>query len=106
MNTIRTNLPPVFLLLLIPIAILFLMIAIPIFIFAWIISGIVCLVTGRSPLELYLRNKMNRSSRFFYREPSGQMPREEASGHAAEDDTIECEVISARTIDENGREIR
>ena len=105
MKMIQTNMPPVFLLLLIPIAILFLMIAIPILFFAWIISGIVYLVTGRSPLELYLRNQLNGSSR-FRRRPSGQMPREDASGHAAEDDTIECEVISARTIDENGQEIR
>jgi len=105
MKMIQTNMPPVFLLLLIPIAILFLMIAIPVLIFAWVLSGIVYLVTGRSPLELYLRDMTKRNSRFF-RGASGHVPPGDVPGPASGDDTIECEVISARTIDENGQEIR
>ena len=109
MKTIQTNVPPVILLLMIPVVIFLVMIAIPIILFSAILSGIFYLVTGRSPLELYLRSNAARRSGFS-RAPSGPKPPEHASGpasgSASEDDTIECEVISARTLDENGREIR
>ena len=108
MKFIRTNLSPGVIALLIVLAILFAAIVIPILLiagFCWVVCSF---VTGSTPLELYLRHKARRRER-IYEEPYAQdsAARDDVRETAASgDDTIECEVISARTFDENGREIR
>ena len=71
-----------------------------------LVVGICCLFnyifTGRTPTETYRQNKARRHDR-VYEGPEDHMPGGDAS---ANDDTIECEVISARTVDENDREAR
>ena len=110
MKIIRTNLPPALTVLLIVLAVFFVIIfafiVIPVLIiigFCWLV---VYAVTGHapSPVELYRRNRARRRARNY----EGPFERQDDSGEAGRadgDDTIECEVISARTIDENGREI-
>ena len=100
------NLTPGMVVLLVILAILFAFIIVPILIiggFCWLVCQA---VTGSSPAELYLRNKARRHARNyegpFERETP---PQDENSASADGDDTIECEVISARTLDENGHEI-
>ena len=66
-----------------------------------IIVAVCCLfnyvVMGISPLVFFNRNKERRHDR-NYEGPDQQVPpRDGASGKPA-DDTIECEVISARTV--------
>ena len=105
MKLIQTAMPPGILFLLIPIAILFVAVMLPIILFVGIFSCIVWVLTGHSPQSLILRTG-NRRRSGLRGNPSGRRRPEGASRRAAEDDTIECEVISARTIDENGQEIR
>lgn len=103
MQIFRTNLTPGMTVLLVVLAILFAAIVIPLLLiggFVWLVCNA---VTGRSPLELYLRRKARRQSSFTGDDFEQDEIRETA---ASGDDTIECEVISARTFDENGQEIR
>ena len=107
MRYVRTNLTPGMIVLLVILGIVFAAVVVPVLLiagFCWIVCSI---VTGSSPLELYLRHKALRRSR-FHGEPFEQdsAPEDDGEPSAANDDTIECEVISARTIDENGQEIR
>ena len=94
--------------LLVIFAILFAAVVIPLLViggFCWFLCST---VTGSSPRELYLRHKKRSRSR-IYEGPSGRddAPRDDAGRtSASNDDTIECEIISARTFDENGQEIR
>ncbi len=109
MRFIRTNLPPGVTVLLVILAILFaVFFALPILLIGGICWLVCIAVTGRSPLELYLRRKAGRRSKIdegpFEQDATRQDDVRETS--AANDDTIECEVISARTFDENGQEIR
>ena len=103
MRFIRTNLTPGMTVLLVVLAILFSLVIVPILLiagFCWLVCNA---ITGSSPLELYLRRKAHR------RPPFTQDDFEQDEVHetaASNDDTIECEVISARTFDENGQEIR
>jgi len=99
-----SNLTPGMIVLLVILAVLF---ALPLLIiggFCWLVCQA---ITGRSPVEIYLRNKARRHSRNgegqFDRR--GSAPQDGEGAFADGDDTIECEVISARTLDENGREI-
>ena len=66
--------------------------------FIWIVRRI---IAGPSPLERYLREDPRTKSQTDDDTPN---PGNMASGSG--DETIECEVISARTLDENGQEIR
>ena len=100
------NLTPGMVVLLVILAILFAFIVVPVLIiggFCWLLCQA---ITGRSPAELYIRNRARRHARNyegpFERETP---PQDENSASADGDDTIECEVISARTLDENGHEI-
>ena len=107
MRFVRTNLTPGMTVLLVILAILFAAIIIPLLVIAGFCWLVCTAVTGSSPLELYLRRKARRRSGIDG-SPFGQAPDEDDGGEpsASNDDTIECEVISARTFDENGREIR
>ncbi|MDD6338463.1 MAG: hypothetical protein PUC15_08815 [Lentisphaeria bacterium] len=100
MRILRTNLnlPP-------GLVILLVILLIPILIFVGLIYLICWAVLGAAPalFGLFPRDKGRRRSRVY-----GEQYRDaRTSDHAATetDDAIECEVISARTIDENGREI-
>lgn len=106
MKFIRTNLTPGMIILLVLLAVLFAFIVVPILIiggFCWLVCQF---FTGKSPLELYLRNKARRHNRVYEgpcrQDPSGR----DDDPPRSDDDTIECEVLSARTFDENGQEIR
>ena len=108
MQFIRTNLSPGMTVLLVILAVLFAFIVVPVLLiigFVWLVCNA---VTGSSPLELYLRRKARRRSNIyegpFAQDDTGQDDIRETS--ASNDDTIECEVISARTFDENGQELR
>ena len=108
MQILRTNLTPGMIVLLVILAILFAAIIIPLMLiggFFWLVCNA---VTGSSPLELYLRRKARRRSSIYEgayaQDNAGQDDVRETA--ASGDDTIECEVISARTFDENGQEIR
>ncbi len=108
MQLFRTNLTPGMVVLLVILAILFAFIVVPVMLiggFCWFVCNA---ITGCSPLELYLRRKARRQPG-GYEEPYAQdgSAQDDADETAASnDDTIECEVISARTFDENGQEIR
>ena len=108
MQFIRTNLSPGMTVLLVILAVLFAFIVVPVLLiigFVWLVCNA---VTGSSPLELYLRRKARRRSDIY----EGPFAQDDARQDdvretaASGDDTIECEVISARTLDENGQEIR
>ena len=99
MRILRTNLnlPP-------GLVILLVILLIPILIFVGFIYLICWAVLGAAPalFGLFPRNGDRRRSRGYERQYQNARP----ADHAAEsDDAIECEVISARTIDENGREL-
>ena len=99
MRILRTNLnlPPALVILLV-------ILLIPILIFVGFIYLICWAVLGAAPtlFGLFPRNGDRRRSRGY----EGPYQNARTSDHTADsDDTIECEVISARTIDENGREI-
>ena len=107
MQFIRTNLSPGMIVLLVILAILFAAVVIPVLViggFCWYLCSA---ITGSSPRDLYLRSRDRRRSRIhegpFER---GRAADYDSGASAASDDTIECEVISARTFDENGQEIR
>ena len=108
MQIFRTNLTPGMTVLLVVLAVLFAFIVVPLLLiggFVWLVCNA---ITGSSPLELYLRRKARRRPNVyegpFARDGFEQDDVREAS--ASNDDTIECEVISARTFDEKGQEIR
>ena len=100
MRILRTNLnlPPALVILLV-------ILLIPILIFVGFIYLICWAVLGAAPtlFGLFPRSKERRRSRIFEGPYRSSRPAEQASDS---DDAIECEVISARTIDEDGREIR
>ena len=106
MRIVRTNLSPGQTVLLVLLGILFAFIVIPVLLivgFCWLVFFA---LTGKalSPAD-FLRKRRERRHRNIY---EGPFRREDSrqDAHAANDDTIECEVISARTLDENGQEIR
>ena len=107
MQFVRTNLTPGMIVLLVILGIVFAAVVVPVLLIAGFFWLVCTAVTGSSPLALYLRHKAHRRSG-IYGEPFEQdsAPEDDGEPSAANDDTIECEVISARTIDENGQEIR
>ena len=89
--------------LLMTIVLVFLTIVLAIIVVPFLIIVAVCclfsyIVMGISPLIFFNRNKERRHER-IYEGPEQVPPRDGASGKPA-DDTIECEVISARTVSE------
>ena len=104
MRILRTNLnlPP-------GLVILLVILLIPVLIFVGIIYMICWAVLGAAPalFGLFPRNNKDRRRSRGY---NGEQIRDSGAGYArqnaaSDDDAIECEVISARTLDENGREI-
>ena len=108
MQIFRTNLTPGMIVLLVILAVLFAFIVVPVLIIAGFCWLVCTAVMGSSPLELYLRRKARRRSNVyegpFAQDNAGQDDIRETA--VSGDDTIDCEVISARTFDENGQEIR
>ncbi len=108
MQIFRTNLTPGMTVLLVVLAVLFAFIVVPLLLiggFVWLVCNA---ITGSSPLELYLRRKARRRPNVYER-PFARDDFEQDDVRktaASNDDTIECEVISARSFDENGQEIR
>ena len=103
MQIFRTNLTPGMTVLLVVLAILFSLVIVPLLLIAGFVWLVCNAITGSSPLELYLQRKARRRPSFTQGDFEQDDIRETA---ASGDDTIECEVISARTFDENGQEIR
>ena len=102
MRILRTNLnlPP-------GLVILLVILLIPILIFVGFVYLICWAILGAAPslFGLFPKNRERRSSRVYegrYRDGGAGNARRNGT---SDDDAIECEVISARTIDENGREI-
>ena len=67
-----------------------------------IIVAVCCLfsyaIMGISPIFFFNRNRARRTDG-FYEGQSRQEPPQESIPGAGHDDTIECEVISARTVE-------
>ena len=90
--------------LLMTIVLVFLTIVLAIIVVPFLIIVAVCclfsyIVMGISPLVFFNRNKERRRER-IYEGPDQQVPPRDGASGAASDDTIECEVISARTVSE------
>lgn len=111
MKIIRSNLSPGMIVLLIVLAVLFAFIVVPILLivgFCWLVCNI---ITGSSPAELYLRRKARRRDRNYegpYARDAMEDGNNDPDAGSPDDDTIECEVISARTVEheQDDREIR
>ena len=106
MQILRTNLTPGMTVLLVILAILFAFVIIPLLVIGWVCWEVCKAVTGRSPLDLFLRGKNRRRSNIYEGPFDHAQTQDNGGSSASDDDTIECEVISARTFDEDGREIR
>ena len=96
MKIIRTNLSPgmtaLLLILLLPLVFL----AVAVLIIGGFLGLVFWAITGSSPFSFFRQNKARRRDRVF----SGPFPRNDGGDSgAADDDTIECEVISARTVE-------
>lgn len=97
----HTRLTPGMIVLLVIGILLFAVILIPIM----IAYGIYCLLFGRPIAPAFFRGgNTRRRSDDAYEDPFRRSTARDAASET--DDAIECEVISARTIDEDGREIR
>ena len=107
MKFLRTNLPLGMTILLVILTILLAFIAVPfllIVVFCWLIR---CTLTGGSPSTAFSDWKDRRRSRIFEGPSEQNQPRHDGDGPSAVgDDTIECEILSSHTFDENGQEIR
>ena len=107
MKNIRTNLPPGLIALLVLLAVVFAFIVIPVLLIAGICWLVFSALTGRAlSLSDLLRDGRERRRGRIFEGPSEQEDNRNHAESASNDDTIECEVISARTFDEDGREIR
>ena len=96
----HTRLTPGMIVLLVIGILLFAVILIPIM----IAYGIYCLLFGRPIAPAFFRGGNTRRRSDAYEDPFLRSTARDAASET--DDAIECEVISARTIDEDGREIR
>ena len=108
MKLFHMNLPIGMTILLVILTILLSFILVPfllVVVFCWFIRFI---LSGFSPLEHYYSNEKARRQVRICGGPDEQDPSrtDEVGSSASGDDTIECEVLSARTFDENGQEIR
>ena len=110
MKLVRANLTPGMIVILVILAVVFAAVVVPLLLIAGFCWLVCTAITGSSPLELYLRHKARRRSGIdegpFERDRENDAEKDGGRTSAADDDTIECEVISARTFDENGQEIR
>ena len=106
MRITRTNLTPGMIVLLVIIAIPLILIALTVLIVSALAGLIVWAVTGVSPVTLLHRKRERRRGGIyegpFERSRSGSQSDADEMEHdasASDDGTIECEVISARTVD-------
>ena len=107
MKIIRTNLPLGITVLLALLTILLVIIAVPFLIIVVLCWLVRCALTGGSPTAVFSDLKDRRRSRIYEGPFQQEQSRREEEDHPASgDDTIECEILSARTFDENGQEIR
>ena len=102
MKIIRTDFSPGIIALLIVLAI----IAIPILIVIGLCWLIFFALTGMSPSPAAFFRKRKKRRENIHEGPFRQEAPRRNAPSAANDETIECEVLSARTLDENGQEIR
>ena len=99
MKITRTDLTPGMTVLLVVIAIPLILIALTVLIVSALAGLIVWAVTGISPVSL-IRRKRERSSPFERsRDINAYDARRAEDAAPADDGTIECEVISARTVE-------
>ena len=108
MKFLHTNMPIGMTILLVLLTILLSFILVPfllVVVFCWFVRLV---LSGFSPLEHYYRDDKARQHARIYEGPCEQSHGQTDNGgsSATGDDTIECEVLSARTIDENGQDIR
>ena len=104
MKFFHTNLPIGMTILLVLLTILLSFILVPfllIVVFCWFVRVI---LSGFSPLNYYRRGEDCSLSPVFDR--MSEQNQNQPGSSASNDETIDCEILSARTIDENGREIR
>lgn len=102
MKILRSDIPVAMTVLMIVLTVLFAFIAIPFLLFVgccWLLRG---LARACSP-DNYRRGKERRPGPYT---PQSSSHDEKGRSAAANDETIECEIISARTFDEDGQEIR
>ena len=105
MKFFHTNLPIGMTILLVLLTILLSFILVPfllVVVFCWFVRVI---LSGFSPLNHYRSGKDCSPSR-IYDGLSEQKQPGNGNSSAPNDETIDCEVLSARTFDENGQEIR
>ena len=96
--------------LLMTIVLVFLTIVLAIIVIPFLIIVAVCClfsyaIMGISPIFFFNRNTARRRDRFYEGQNRQDPPQDsipDAAGH--DDDTIECEVISARTVSEGSGE--
>ena len=86
------------------IVLVFLTIVLAIIVIPFLIIVAVCclfsyLIMGISPVFFFNRNNARRSDGIYEDQSRQGPPQESISGAAGHDDTIECEVISARTVE-------
>ena len=106
MKITRTNLTPGMIVLLVIIATPLILIALTVLIVSALAGLIVWAVTGISPVTLLHRKRERRRGGIyegpFERSRSGTQPganKMEDDASSSDDGTIECEVISARTVE-------
>ena len=100
MKILRSDMPVELTVLMVILTVIFaLFFAIPFLLFVGLIWIVRRILAGRTPFERYIREDPRAKQHEGDAGENGM-----ASGPA--DDTIDCEVISARTFDENGQEIR
>jgi len=107
MKILRTNLSPGMTVLAVLFVVMFAFILIPLVIIFKCVQIVYRTFFGGPSSGAFPHDGARRRSR-FYGSPFERDRRTGADDGSAsgDDDAIECEVISARTIDENGREIR
>ena len=91
--------------LLMTIVLVFLTIVLAVIVVPFLIIVAICclfsyIVMGISPLVFFNRNKERRHER-IYEGPDQQKPPRDGASARPSDETIECEVISARTVSES-----
>ena len=106
MKNTRTNLTPGMIVLLVIVAIPLILIALTVLIVSALAGLIVWAVTGISPVTLFHRKRERRRGGIyespFERSRGGSQTdanKMEDDASASDDGTIECEVISARTVE-------
>lgn len=99
MKIIRTNLSPGMTVLLLILLLPLVFLAVAVLIVVGLLGLVFWAVTGNSPFSFFRQDKSRNRDRVFQGSSRRNDGRDFDSG-AANDDTIECEVISARTVEQ------